>query len=179
MGPVVVGRQDLGVGLPLVGVVAAVVPVASRERGPQALRGGGPPTAQHPGHDAARGPFDRRPQPDFALAPPDEGPQLIQFQGFRSPALGLFRPATRQPGRGQRRFFLSAWRWSPRHAGGAHNAALGVALGEQGFDLGILRRLGHGRWHKPRLVSTRLALVLWLAALRTIAANVFAAAAGT
>ena len=86
----VVGRQDLGVGLPLVGVVEAVVSVASRERGPQALRGSGPPTAQHPGHDAARSPFDRQPQPDFALAPPDEGPQLIQFQGFRFPALGLF-----------------------------------------------------------------------------------------
>lgn len=53
MRPVLVGGQDLGVSLPLVSVIAAMVPVASRERGPQPPGRGGTPTAQHPGHDAA------------------------------------------------------------------------------------------------------------------------------
>ena len=76
-------------------------------------------------------------------------------------------------------FFYQLRDRHPRRARRAHDAALGVALGEQGLDLGILRRFGHGRGHEPRLVAARLTLVLGLAALRSVAADVFAAAAGT
>ena len=155
------------------------MPVALRERGPQTPSRGGTSTAQPPSHAAARGPFDDQPPPDFALAAADEGPHLIQFQGFRFAVLGLFRPATRPLGQGQHRFFYQLSDGHPRHAGGAHGAALGVALGEQDLGLGIPRRLGHGRRYKPRLVPARLTLVLGLATLRAVAANVFTAAAGT
>ena len=138
--------------LPLIGAVTAVMPVAWREHEPQTPSRGGTSTAQHPSHAAARGPFDDQPPPDFALAAGDEGPHLIQFQGFRFAALGLFRPATRPLGQGQHRFFYQLGDDHPRHAGGAHGAALGVALDEQNLDLGIPRRLGHGRRCKPRLV---------------------------
>ena len=52
-------------------------------------------------------------------------------------------------------------------------------LGEQDFDLGILRRFGHGRGHEPRLTPTRLALVLGLATLSPVMSNVFAIIVGT
>lgn len=38
------------------------------------------PAAKYPGHDAPGGPFDRQPQPYFALALADKGPHFIQFQ---------------------------------------------------------------------------------------------------
>ena len=66
----------------------------------------------------------------------------------------------------------------PRHTGRTHGATLRVTLAKQDFHLGILRRFGHRRRHKARLVPARLALVLWLAALRAVAAGVFADAAG-
>ena len=81
-------------------------------------------------------------------------------------ALGLFRPATREPGRGQRRFFYLLDDRHPRHARRTH----GAAFGKLGGDIGILRRFGHGCGHKPTLA-------LGLATLCTVAADVFAAAA--
>ena len=86
-------------------MVAVVALVTWRGRGPQPPGRSGPETAQHPDHNAARGPFDGQLLPDVALAPAYKRPQLIEFQRFGLAALSLFRPATWQLGQDQRRFF--------------------------------------------------------------------------
>ena len=90
----------------------------------------------------------------------------------------FFEHRRRRRGDARAAFFYQFGDGHARDACGPHDAALGVALGEQDLDLGVLCCLGHRRWHKPRLIPARFALILRLAALRAVAANVFAATAG-
>ena len=81
-------------------------------------------------------------------------------------------------GEGRAAFFYPLANCHPGHAREPDDAALRVALAEQGMDLGVLDRFAHGCWHKQSLVSARGALVFGLAFLTAFAANSRAAALG-
>ena len=66
-GPVLPARQDLRVGLPLVGKEPAVATVVLGEGLPEAAQGRFGPAAQRPAHNAPPGPFDDQPEPHLAL----------------------------------------------------------------------------------------------------------------
>ena len=103
------GGQHLPVSPPGVGEVVRVAAVTPGQCPPAPRQRRGPPTTQHPGHDAPAGPFDGQPAPDLASPAAHERPHFIEFQ--RLPALFLrpFRPQAR-PRRGRLlRFFLLAW----------------------------------------------------------------------
>ena len=103
------GRQYLPVGPPLVGKVARVPVVATRQCGPQAPQGGRAPRAQHPGRDAPAGALDGQPQPDFAPLAAHERPHFVQFKVFPLPPLRPLRQATGQGRSRPQRFFLPVW----------------------------------------------------------------------
>ncbi len=111
-GSVLVAGQHLGVGFPFGRKVPATSAIAREQVLPAAARRGFAPTAQRPGHDAAAGPFNGQPEPDFTLFAAHKGPQLIQFEYFPALFLRLFRAQTwqwRATGLG---FFLSVWQCS-------------------------------------------------------------------
>ena len=71
---------------------SALVAVRAGQRRPQAAGRRGTPTAEHPGHDAARGPFHGKPELDFALATANKRSHIVKFERFRLLLLGLFQP---------------------------------------------------------------------------------------
>ena len=109
---------------------------------------------------------------------PDKGPHFIGFEHFPPLALS-FRRAPRQPGRRRKgRFFYPLGNRHPGHVREPNNAALRVALAEQGINLGVLDRFAHGRGHEQPLVAACGALVFGLPFFTAIAPNRRAAALG-
>ena len=106
--------QYAHVGGEQVGKVPTMPSVAAGQRLPQAPGGGGVAVAQHPGDDAAAGALDRQPEPHLAPPLAHKRPHLVEFKGLPRPALGFFRPPTRQGRAGQPRFFSPVW---PRSSG--------------------------------------------------------------
>jgi len=58
------------------------------------------------------------------------------------------------------------------------DAALGIALDQQGLDLRVLHRFAHGGRHEPRLVAAGLARVAGMTAAVIVAADFRTAAFG-
>ena len=81
-------------------------------------------------------------------------------------------------GRAAYAFFYQFGHRHARHAGHAHNAALGIALDQQLFHLRVANGPRHRRRHQAGRVATRRALVLGVALTTAIAPNVFTAACG-
>ena len=152
--------------------------VATGQCLPQAPGVGGAAPAQYPGHDAPAGALDGQPEPHFAPPAAHERPHFIQFQGFPLPALGLFWPQARQGRAGHLRFFCQLGHRHARHAGHAHDAALGIALHQQLFHLRITHGPRNGGGRKAGLVATRRALVLGVALAVAVAPDVLTAARG-
>ena len=82
-------------------------------------------------------------------------------------------------GEGSAAFFYPFGNRHPGHTREPDNAALRVALHQQGIDLGVLRRFADGGRHKQALVPTRRALVLGPAVIAAVASKVVTAAFGT
>ena len=86
------------------------MPVVAFGQGlPEAARSGLAAAAQGPGDDAAAGPLDGEPQPNFALLAAPKRPPLLQFQDFPAFFLRFFRAQTRPVRTAGLRFFLLIW----------------------------------------------------------------------
>ena len=87
-------------GLPLVGMVTAVVAVTTQQRGPQAAGRGRAPTVQHPDNNLLGGPLHGQPQPNIALLAAHKCLHLIGFQCrmfFNAPFSGTGAAAEAKP----------------------------------------------------------------------------------
>ena len=166
--------QDPGVRFPLVGVVAAV----AAEARPTTAGPSRPLDSPAPTPRCGAGPVR---WPATARLCACAGPQTStshRVPALRGSCAGSFSTGAAAAGAKPAPLFLVAWqRSSAPHRSHARGCAASCAR-QARLPLGILRRLGHRRWHKARLVPASRALVLWLAALRAVAAEVFAAAAG-
>ena len=81
-------------------------------------------------------------------------------------------------GRAANAFFYQLGHRHARNAAHAHDAALGVALDQELFNLGVAQGPPRRRWHEAGLVATRRAVVLGVALATTIAPDMFTAAGG-
>ena len=104
-GPVLPTGQDLGIGLPLIGEVSAVVAVAPRQYRPQAFQRDFAPTTQDPADDAPTDALDSQPKSCLSLSASYKGPHFSAFQGLPVLLLGLFRAQPEQRKRGHCRIF--------------------------------------------------------------------------
>ena len=176
--PVLVARQDSGVGCPLIGEGPAVPPVAPGLPLPKATHRGRAPAAQRPGHDARAGPSDGQPAPALAPLAPRKGPHLVHFQHFPAFSPVCFRAQARQRGAAGPRFFYLLGNAHALNAGHALGAARRIARAQPLVDLRVLRGLGHGSGHKTRLVVAGFALVVGMARTTPVPSNLVAATFG-
>ena len=177
--PVLPAGQNPDISLPEIREVpAARPPPVGRQLLPQAPSHGRAAVTEHPGHDAPDFALDGQPKPDLALLAAHKCPHLVQLQ--RRPTLlsPLFRLQLRQQGGGGQGFFWPTGNRHPRHARDPHNAALGVALGQQLVYLRVAHRLDHRRRYEAGLVPAGFALIARVAVFGAVAADVSVAALG-
>ena len=167
--------QGPDVGLPQVGEVPAATAVALGQRLPQPP--GRRPVTQATTRWLARSTANHSHPLRFLR--PTKGHISSSSRASHRFRWAFFGRRRDKGGAGAAAFFYPLGHPHPGHARCPHDAALRVAFHQQLVCLRVLHGLGHRSRHKPRLVPTRLALVLGVTSCAAIAPNMFAAARGT